>query len=58
MAALRAGKDVGDAKTGALTSLVREAAADHGRVSDLAWDRAAPAAGPASSSPRRSLTSG
>jgi hypothetical protein len=40
VAALRAGKDVGDARTGALTSLVREAAANHGRVSDQAWDRA------------------
>jgi alkylhydroperoxidase family enzyme len=39
--ALRAGKDVGDAKTGALTSLVREAAANHGHVSDLAWQQAA-----------------
>ena len=38
--ALLAGKDVGDAKTGALISLVREAAANHGRVSDLAWGQA------------------
>lgn len=41
VAALRSGKDVGDAKTAALTSLVRAAAADHGRVSDLAWEQAA-----------------
>ena len=40
MQALREGKDVGDAKTGALTSLVREAAANHGRVGDLAWGQA------------------
>jgi alkylhydroperoxidase family enzyme len=40
VAALRAGKDVGDAKTAALTSVVREAAANHGRVSDMTWDRA------------------
>jgi len=40
VAALRAGKDVGDAKTDALTHLVREAAADHGRVSDPTWRKA------------------
>ena len=40
VAALRAGKDVGDAKTAALTGVIREAAANHGRVSDTTWDRA------------------
>jgi alkylhydroperoxidase family enzyme len=38
--ALLVGKDVGDAKTDSLTSLVREAAAHHGRVSDRAWQQA------------------
>jgi alkylhydroperoxidase family enzyme len=37
---LREGGDVGDAKTRALISLVREAAGNHGRVSDPAWERA------------------
>jgi alkylhydroperoxidase family enzyme len=40
VAALRAGKEVGDAKTDALTQLVREAAGNHGRVSDPAWQHA------------------
>lgn len=38
--ALRDGRDTGDAKTGALTRLVREAAANHGRVSDATWQQA------------------
>jgi hypothetical protein len=37
---LREGGDVGDAKTRALTALVREAAGNHGRVSDPVWQRA------------------
>ena len=39
--ALLAGKDLGEAKTDALIGVVREAAANSGRVSDLAWARAA-----------------
>jgi alkylhydroperoxidase family enzyme len=38
--ALLAGKDLGEAKTDALIGVVREAAANSGRVSDLAWARA------------------
>jgi alkylhydroperoxidase family enzyme len=38
--ALRAGKDVGEAKTDALVAVVRQAAADRGRVGDQAWRHA------------------
>jgi alkylhydroperoxidase family enzyme len=38
--ALRAGKEVGDAKIDALTGLVREAAASHGHVNDQTWQQA------------------
>ncbi len=38
---LVAGKDLGEEKTDALIGVVREAAANSGRVSDLAWARAA-----------------
>jgi alkylhydroperoxidase family enzyme len=38
--ALLAGKDLGERKTDALIGVVREAAANSGRVSDLAWARA------------------
>src|SRR5712692_7523871 len=38
--ALLAGKDLGEDKTDALIGVVREAAANSGRVSDLAWGRA------------------
>jgi hypothetical protein len=37
---LLAGKDLGENKTDALIGVVREAAANSGHVSDLAWDRA------------------
>jgi hypothetical protein len=37
---LRAGKSVGDEKIDALTRLVREAAADSGRVTDVTWNDA------------------
>jgi hypothetical protein len=40
VAALAAGRDVGVAKTDALVAVVREAAANHGHVSDAAWSRA------------------
>ena len=40
VAALTAGGDVGVAKTDALVAVVREAAANHGHVSDAAWNRA------------------
>jgi hypothetical protein len=39
--ALLAGKDLGEEKTDALIGVVREAAANSGHVSDLAWARAA-----------------
>jgi alkylhydroperoxidase family enzyme len=39
--ALAAGKDLGEEKTDALIGVVREAAANSGHVSDLAWARAA-----------------
>ena len=39
--ALLAGKDLGEEKTDALIGVVREAAVNSGRVSDLAWARAA-----------------
>ena len=39
--ALLAGRPVGENKLDALTAVVREAAADSGRVSDQAWDSAA-----------------
>ncbi len=39
--ALLAGRDVGEDKLDALTAVVREAAADSGRVSDATWDNAA-----------------
>jgi hypothetical protein len=39
--ALRAGKELGEEKTDALIGVVREAAANRGHVSDLAWARAA-----------------
>ncbi len=39
--ALLAGQDLGEEKTDALIGVVREAAANSGRVSDAAWDRAA-----------------
>jgi len=38
--ALRAGKDLGEEPTDALIGVVREAAANSGHVSDLAWARA------------------
>jgi alkylhydroperoxidase family enzyme len=38
--ALLAGKDLGEAKTDALIGVIREAAADSGRVSDATWARA------------------
>ncbi len=38
--ALLGGRDVGEDKTDALIGVVREAAANSGHVSDLAWDRA------------------
>jgi alkylhydroperoxidase family enzyme len=41
IAALRAGADVGDEKADALIAVIREAAADSGRVSDATWDNAA-----------------
>src|SRR5260370_12679658 len=41
VAALVAGKDLGEEKTDALIGVVREAAANSGHVSDLAWARAA-----------------
>lgn len=41
VAALRAGAGVGDPATDALIGLVREATANHGRVSDETWDKAA-----------------
>jgi hypothetical protein len=40
VAALRAGTDVGDAKTDALAGVVREASARSGHVSDATWARA------------------
>jgi alkylhydroperoxidase family enzyme len=43
VAGLRAGKNVGDDATDALVGVVREAAADSGRVSDAAWARASDA---------------
>ena len=54
--ALAAGKDLGEEKTDALISVVREAGAHSGHVSDAAWARAAAAAGATSSSPRPSPT--
>ena len=39
--ALLAGKDLGEEKTDALVSVVREAAANSGHVSDATWARAA-----------------
>jgi len=39
--ALLAGKDLGEVKTDALIGVMREAAANSGHVSDLAWARAA-----------------
>lgn len=41
VSALRAGQELGEAKTDALISVVREAAANSGRVGDLTWTRAA-----------------
>lgn len=41
VAALRAGAGVGEPATDALITLVREAATNHGRVSDETWDKAA-----------------
>jgi len=41
VAALLAGQDVGEDKLDALTGVVREAAANSGRVSDATWDYAA-----------------
>jgi alkylhydroperoxidase family enzyme len=38
--ALMAGQDVGESKLDALTGVVREAAANSGRVSDVTWDAA------------------
>jgi alkylhydroperoxidase family enzyme len=38
--ALLAGQDAGEEKTDALIGVVREAAGNHGRVSDAAWDSA------------------
>jgi alkylhydroperoxidase family enzyme len=40
IAALRSGAEVGESRTDALIAVVREAAANSGRVSDAAWDRA------------------
>jgi alkylhydroperoxidase family enzyme len=40
VAALRAGADLGDDKTDSLINVVREAARNSGRVSDLTWERA------------------
>ena len=40
VAALRAGKEVGDEKTDSLISVVREASLDSGRVSDATWNQA------------------
>jgi alkylhydroperoxidase family enzyme len=41
--ALRAGEDLGQPETDALLAVIREAAADCGRVSDATWARAADA---------------
>jgi len=41
--ALRAGEDLGQPQTDALVAVIREAAADCGRVSDATWARAADA---------------
>ena len=41
VAALLVGQDVGEVKLDALTGVVREAAANSGRVSDATWDYAA-----------------
>jgi alkylhydroperoxidase family enzyme len=41
VAALLAGRDAGEDKLGALTGVVREAAANSGRVSDATWEAAA-----------------
>lgn len=40
IAALRSGAEVGEPRADALITVVREAAANSGRVSDAAWDRA------------------
>ena len=40
IAALRSGAEVGESRADALIAVVREAAADCGRVSDAAWDHA------------------
>jgi hypothetical protein len=40
VADLAAGRDVGDGATDALLAVVREAAANHGHVSDAVWDHA------------------
>jgi len=54
--ALAAGKDLGEEKTDALISVVREAAANSGRVSDTAWARAVGMGWNDESSPRHSPT--
>jgi hypothetical protein len=41
--ALRAGRELGEQPTDALVALVREAAANSGRVTDASWDQAASA---------------